>query len=149
MSKTKTEAKYNQELIKIYGRSEKGNFGVVDTMPEKHAYCIGAKHVGFAADHFSGMLSEECIREGEKQGKFHCETCESAYRRRDTDTVMDFDEHLSGLLIECLQKPSDEKGNEYGKELKTYMKKIIEMKHFKDHYYVGFVLLDMFAKKND
>jgi len=146
MSETETKAKYNEELIKIYARSENGNFGVVDTMPEKHAYCIGSKHVGWAADHFMGMLSEDCIRDGEKKEGIYCKTCEAAYGRRDINKVLDFDEHLSGLLVECLQKPTSNE-SKYGKELQDYMKKVIEMKHFKKHHYVGFVLLDMFGGK--
>lgn len=144
MSESKTEAKFNEELIKIYGRSEAGTFGVVDTMPEKHAYCIGSKHITFGSERFGGMLTEECIRAGEKEKGIYCSTCETAYKRRDTDKIMDFDEHLSGLLIQCLQKPSNE--NEYGKELKTYMKKCVDMEHFKKQKYVGFLMLDSFSK---
>lgn len=41
-----------------------------------HPYCIGAKHVAHAADHFSGMLGEAAIADGEKQGII-CETCKA------------------------------------------------------------------------
>ena len=143
-SETKIEEKFNKDLIKIYGRSKNGTFGVVDTMPEKHAYCIGAKLVAFAADHHGGMLTEEAIRDFEKVEKHYCETCEAAFKRRDTDKVMDYDEHLSGLLIQCLQKPSND--NEYGKELQAYMKEVIKKEHFKKQKYIGFMMLDSFTK---
>ncbi len=120
-------------------------FGVVDTWPEKHAYCIGSKLVGFAADRFGGMLTEECIRAAEKEKSIYCATCEAAYKRRDTDKVMDYDEHKSGLLIQCLQKPTND--NVYGKELTAYMKKCIKLEHFKKQKYVGFLMLDSFSKK--
>lgn len=144
-SETQSETKYNKELIKIYGRSAKANFGVVDTMPEKHSYCIGSKLVAFAADRFGGMLTEEAIRAFEKEKNHYCETCETAYKRRDIDQPMDYDEHLSGLLIQCLEKPEND--NEFGKELTAYMKKVIKMKHFIKQKYVGFMMLDNFTKE--
>ncbi len=143
-SETKVEEKFNKDLIKIYGRSSKGTFGVVDTMPEKHAYCIGAKLVAFASDRFSGMLTEEAIRAAEKEKSIYCETCERAFKRRDINQPMDYDEHLTGLLIQCLQKPSND--NEYGKELQAYMKEVIKKEHFKKQKYIGFMMLDSFTK---
>ena len=144
MTETKTESKFNEELIKIYGRSSKGTFGVVDTWPEKHPYCIGNKLVSFAAERFGGMLTEDAIRAAEKEKSIYCATCERAFKDRDIDQPMDFDEHLSGLLIQCLQKPSND--NEYGKELTAYMKECIKMEHFKKQKYVGFLMLDSFTK---
>jgi hypothetical protein len=140
----KPEQKFNEELIKTYGRSEKGNFGVVDTMPEKHAYCIGAKHVGHASDHFSGILGDDAIRDGEEKKGIYCATCEAAFKRRDTNKIMTWDEHKTGLLVQCKVKPTNE--NQEGKELQTYMKKCTENKHFKKGGYIGFLLLDNFKK---
>ena len=143
MSDTKSENKFNDELIKIYGRSTKGNFGIVDTWPEKHAYCIGSKLVGFASDKFMGRLDEDAIQAAEKEDIW-CETCVTAFKRRDTDKIMTWDEHKSGLLVQCLVQPSND--NPEGKELQVYLKKCIKIKHFLKGGYIGFVLLDSFKK---
>lgn len=145
MSESNILDKGQQELIDVYGRSDKGNFGVIDTLPEKHLYCIGIKLMAFGSEHYNGILSEECIRAAEKQKGIYCETCETAYRRRDIDKVLDYDEHKHGLLVECLVK-AEEKTKE-AIELTKYLKKCIKMEHFKKNGYVGFVLLDKFSKK--
>jgi len=36
-----------------------------------HPYVIGTGHVGYAADHYNGMLSEDAIRDAERHG-IHC-----------------------------------------------------------------------------
>ena len=133
----KPEQKFNEELIKVYGRSEKGNFGVVDTMPEKHMYCVGTKHLQYS----EGMYLD--IPGAEKKGAVCC-TCEAAFKSRDTNKIMSFEEHKYGLLVQCLVQPSNE--NQEGKELQTYMKKCIDNKHFKKGGYIGFLLLDNFKK---
>jgi len=145
MSQVEELTDEQKKLIKIYGRSAKGNFGVIDTIPVKHAYCIGAKHVGWASDHFMGMLSEEAIRDGEKHDIF-CETCTTAFRRRDTNKILSYDEHETGLLVECLKKA--ENNNPEGKELHAYLKKCIKLKQFKKKNFKGFALLDGFSKKS-
>lgn len=143
MSEAKSETKFNDELIKIYGRSAKENFGVVDTWPEKHAYCIGSKLVAFASDKFMGILGEDAIQAAEKEDIW-CETCVTAFKRRDTDKIMTWDEHKTGLLVQCLVQPSND--NPEGKELQQYLKKCIKIKHFIKGSYIGFALLDNFKK---
>ena len=137
MSTKEPEHKFNEELIKIYGRSAKGNFGIVDTWPEKHAYCIGSRHVQYS----EGMYLD--IPGAEKKGAVCC-TCEAAYKRRDTDKIMTWDEHKSGLLVQCLVQPTND--NSEGKELQVYLKKCIKIKHFIKEGYIGFVLLANFKK---
>jgi len=137
LSEAKSESKFNEELIKIYGRSAKGNFGVVDTWPEKHAYCIGPKHLEYS----EGMYLD--VQGAEKKGAVCC-TCEAAFKIRDTNKIMTWDEHKTGLLVQCLVEPTND--NAEGKELHVYLKKCIKMKHFIKESYIGFVLLDSFKK---
>ena len=40
----------------------------VVTYSDPHPYCIGPRHVAYAADHCGGMLSESAIEEAEKYG---------------------------------------------------------------------------------
>ena len=143
MSQVEELTDEQKELIKIYGRSAKGNFGIIDTISVQHPYCIGSRHVGWASDHFSGMLGEEAIRDAEKHD-IHCETCATAFRRRDTNKILSYDEHETGLLVECLKKAENK--NAEGKELHSYMKKCIKIKHFKAKKFAGFALLDRFSK---
>jgi hypothetical protein len=37
-----------------------------------HPYCITPKHVAWASDHWSGMLSEAAIQDSESKGKARC-----------------------------------------------------------------------------
>ncbi len=146
MSQLKELTDEQKKLIKIYGRSAKRNFGIIDTISVQHPYCIGAKLVGWASDHFMGMLGEDAIRDAEKHD-IHCETCTAAFRRRDTNKILTYDEHETGLLVECLKKAENE--NAEGKELHAYLKKCIKLKHFKKKKFAGFALLDGFSKKNN
>ncbi len=136
--------KEQEELIKVYGRSANGNFGIINTIPEKHSYCIGTKLMMFGSDRYNGILSEECIRAAEKEKGIYCETCEAAYRRRDIDKVMDYDDHNHGLVVECLKKVKNKTPE--AEELTKYLKKCIKLEHFKKSGYIGFVLLDRFSK---
>lgn len=131
-----------KNLIKIYGRSAKRNFGIIDTISVQHPYCIGTRHVGWASDHFMGMLGEDAIRDAEKHG-IHCETCGG----RGSTKILSYDEHETGLLVECLKKAENKKPE--GKELQVYLKKCIKIQHFKKKKFAGFALLDRFSKKKN
>lgn len=72
-------------------QSEHGNFRVKDTIGVPHPYMIGAKHVGFAADHHGGMLGEAAIEAGERQG-IVCEICKGK---------LTYKQHETAILIEC------------------------------------------------
>lgn len=124
--------------MKIFGESEKGNFQVVDTMPEKHMYCIGPKHIQYS----TGMYLD--IPEAEKKGAVCC-TCEAAYKRRDTDKIMSFEEHKYGLLVRCLVEPKNETPE--NAELAAYLKKCEANPKHKKEGYIGFAFLDNFTKK--
>lgn len=121
--------------MKTYGKSAKGNFQVVDKLPEKHAYCITQHHVAAAQNH-GGMLGEAAILESEKKGYF-CGV-------RECD--MSFSEHKTGLVVQCLVEPKND--NPAGKECTAYMKKCLENPDYKKNDYVGFVMMSSWEKKD-
>jgi len=127
MSQLSVEQK---KLIKIYGRSAKGNFGVIDTIGVPHPYMVGTKHVVHASDHHMGMLGKETME------VIPCEICHKTF----TDG-----KHETALLLECLKEPKNHTA--VGKEAEVYLKKIIKFKHFKKNKFVGVTLLDSFSKK--
>jgi len=63
--------------------------GIQSVNHKPHPYAIGSKHVVFASDYSGGMLSEESIKEGERQGKVKCEQpkCSALYSEHTFDTV--------------------------------------------------------------
>lgn len=60
-----------------------------------HPYVIGTRHVNFAADNWHGMLSADCIRDGEKRRLVHCYFKTSGYHYCD----LPYDEHTSERVI--------------------------------------------------
>lgn len=62
---------------------------VRDVNHKPHPYVIGPKHIVYASDHFSGMLSEMCIKEGEAAGKCKCAHpgCKLSYDEHSCDRV--------------------------------------------------------------
>jgi hypothetical protein len=114
-----------------YKESEKGNFRIIDSIGVPHPYCIGAKHVAFAADNFHGMLGEAAIEEGEKQNIF-CEICKTA-NRKDGKTILTYSQHEKALVVQCNK---DININEYKEELTTYLKSIIDLATHEE--FVGF-----------
>jgi hypothetical protein len=89
------------------------SFGLVEikvvSMP--HPYCITPGHVAYAADHYSGMLSKDAIREAEKTGAC-CDTCrKNAIReaektgayydtcRKSGNGILSIDEHTDSLTL--------------------------------------------------
>lgn len=65
-------------------------FEIIDTVPTSHPYVIGPRHVAYAADHWSGMLSADAIRSGEKAIGLRCAArgCRLTY-----------DQHERALLV--------------------------------------------------
>ncbi len=83
-----------------YGKSEHGNFEIVDSLGIPHPYCITPKHVKAASDHNSGMLDPEiCEKYGAKCGVRGCK--------------LKWNEHEKALLVSCKKdiKGSDGKGD--------------------------------------
>lgn len=100
------------DLRARYGASENGNFFVKDTIGVPHPYCIGAKHVAHAADHFGGMLGKEAIHDAEKHG-IHCDICKGK---------LSFDAHETALLVACKRDFKGERGDA-DPELHAYLLK--------------------------
>jgi hypothetical protein len=99
-----------QTLQDHYGKSVSGNFYVTDTIGVPHAYCIGTRHVTFAADKFGGMLGNEAIRAGEKKG-IRCEV---------KGCNLTFEQHEKALLIACKAELKDKDG-QANPELHAYL----------------------------
>jgi len=61
----------------------------VDKVTTPHPYCLGVRHVSFASDRYCGRLSEECIREGKKEG-IHCMVggCNLSFDEHVIDTIL-------------------------------------------------------------
>lgn len=81
-----------EDLRKRFGASEGGRYFVCDTIGVPHPYCVGPKHIVYAADHHCGILGAAAIEAAEKAGVASCCICHGklAYR-----------EHETALLIEC------------------------------------------------
>lgn len=76
-------------IAEFFEKSENFIFRSVENVNHRpHPYVIGSRHIGFAADHFGGMLSEAAIIEGEKRG-IHCaaSNCRVPYEQHTCDTV--------------------------------------------------------------
>jgi hypothetical protein len=62
----------------------------IDNVNHKpHPYCIGPKHLKYASDRHSNVLSEDVIREGEKKGVY-CAV---------PGCTLDYDEHTSNTVM--------------------------------------------------
>lgn len=109
------EAKEIKELKKKYGRSKKGNFEVIDTMPVPHPYCITQHHVRIAADEFSGMLGEGAIQEAERKG-YMCDICKK------NKLNLKYVDHKKALLVSCKKELKNQVGVA-DKELIEYLRK--------------------------
>lgn len=126
-----TEAQKKDKLAR-YGKSEHGNFEVVDTIAVPHPYCIGAKHVVFAADHHGAVINEHVIEQAERNGIF-CETCKGKLK---------FADHKQALLVRCkgdLQAHDDHGNLKPHPELKDYLDKSLPL--CEADGYVGFAFL--------
>lgn len=63
---------------------------IMEVNHKPHPYMIGPRHVTYASDNWSGMLSPEAIRAGEKANKCRCAVkgCTVPYDEHTADTVM-------------------------------------------------------------
>jgi hypothetical protein len=117
-----------EELAARYGKSEKGNFYVKDTIGVPHPYMITPGHVSEAARHHGGMLGETAIESAERKRIF-CGICKG---------LLKFHEHETGLLIAC--KVDLNKEGKIHPELNTYLKSIVDK--CEEDGYAGFSFLD-------
>jgi len=117
------------KLQERYGKSEHGNFFVVDTIGTPHPYCIGTKHVSHAADNFCGRLSRECVEDGEKKRIFKCEV---------RGCTLPYAQHETALLVECKKELKGEDGK-VDPELEIYLKSSVDKAN--EDKYAGFAFI--------
>lgn len=98
------------DVLAKYPSTDK--FKVVDVVMVPHPYCIGTKHVAWASDKFSGILSGDAIRSAEQHFNAKCYICDQSY-----------DEHKRAILVE-VHDDSDLNNNP---ELKEYLMSIKTM----------------------
>ncbi len=104
---------YEQDkLQERYGKSDKGNFFVRETIGVPHPYCITPGHVAEASDHHGGMLGTAAIEAAEKR-RVYCGICKGKLK---------FNEHETALLVACEEELKDGKG-EVDPELHSYLLK--------------------------
>lgn len=99
------------EKIKNYPKSDK--FEVIDTIGVPHPYCITPKHVAYASDNCSGMLTAQAIRDSEEKARAKCGICKGE---------LTYDEHEQALLVEV----DDKRELKDIPELKDYLLSIKE-----------------------
>lgn len=120
----------DQKLVDRFGVSTDGNYAVVNTLGTPHSYCIGAKHVAHAADHFSGILDEAAIESAERHG-IYCATCRGNLKWKD---------HKVALLVECKDDLTLPGSNETKPELHEYLL-ACKAKLTSDEEYAGFAFV--------
>jgi hypothetical protein len=96
----------SDDKLKKYGQyiSPDGNttFEIIDTLGVPHPYCVTPKHVAYASDHCSGILSKDAIRAAEKEGAA-CDIC-----RKKGEGILTVDEHGTALLVGVYDKDNRE-----------------------------------------
>lgn len=117
--------KMNKEINKEFGQSANGNYIAWDTIGVPHTFVIGVKHVNYAHDNHGGMLGEDTME------AVPCSSCKEPLSK-----------HKTALLVNCKVKP--ENNNKFGKELKSFLKKIVPK--IEKAKYEGVTLMDGFSK---
>ena len=112
----------NEEIIKLYPKTEL--FEVTETIGVPHPFCITAKLVTWTAKNHNGRLTDNAIREAERQSMFPLCGVKGC--------SLKYDEHKQALAVLCKTKDND--------LLQTYLKSIVEQCE-KDGF-AGFVLVD-------
>ncbi len=100
----------DEQLQARYGQSDLGNFEVRGTISVPHPFCVTARHVELASDHFSGRLGTEAIQEAERRG-IYCGICKGK---------LTYAEHETALLVYC----KIDLDGKPGSELHTYLNRI-------------------------
>ncbi len=108
-----------------YGESADGNFRVVDIITTPHPYCITARHVVLAADHFRGILGKEAMKEADRLG-IRCGV---------KDCYLLYEDHQTALLVDCDIEMKGEDGKATP-ELYDYLLKC--KLECENHGYAGF-----------
>lgn len=71
----------------------------VESISRPHPYCITPRHVEWAADHYSGMLTQEAIIDAEKNGA-KCDICRKQGNKQ--GNILTFAQHetVTALFIQ-------------------------------------------------
>jgi hypothetical protein len=118
-----------KKLTERYGKSEAGNFFVMDTIGVPHPFTVGPAHITHAQK-FGGVLSKECIEDLERTTK------QSSCLHR--GCRLKLEEHNQALLIECrADMKSDGKINP---ELHAYL--LAAKPLAEEDKYAGFAFVD-------
>jgi len=73
-----------------------------------HPYCITPRHVEYASDHFGGILSEEAIREAEREVDAVCGICLKQFREHLIPKILPYDEHKEQVVLFISVPDNDE-----------------------------------------
>lgn len=106
----------SDKLQERYGKSEKGNFFVRETIGVPHSYCVGPLHVTVASKRHGGLLGEAAIQDAERAYGARCCTCKGQLK---------FEEHHAGLLVECKEELKSQ--DEVNPELHAYLLSIKDL----------------------
>lgn len=83
-----------------------------------HYFVVGAKHVGHAADHFSGMLRDACLDDCEKHGIY----CEHKEKQHGSRCQVSYKDHKTMMTLFITVPQNKDLGNIVG--LAEYLKQI-------------------------
>ncbi len=122
----------DKKIIKLFGKSKKGNFEAIDTIGIPHPYCITPKHL-IEGDMYLN------VEKAEKENNAVCDICKKLVNSGKQDKILTYEEHKQAIVIKCNIKANK------SKELHNFLlsiKKKVEKKG-----YAGFVLMDNFSKK--
>lgn len=120
---------YKQDQLQSrYGKSERGNFFVRETIGDPHPYCITPIHVEVASKHHGGILNEEAMRDAERTygGRCGMRGCR-----------LSFKEHESALLVAC--KSEMKVGDKADPELHAYLLQCVPL--CKEDGFTGFAFV--------
>lgn len=123
MSNTYCNTEKLEKYKKLFGKSSKGNFFVIDTIPTTHPFVVGVKHVVHASNNYGGMLGEETMK------AIPCDHCHQ-----------DYSEHETALLIGC-KIPIKDKNDKAVPELHKYLLK--NKKNAEKENLAGFAFKDL------
>jgi len=125
----------SDEIQRVFGVSEHGNFMCVDTIPVPHPDCITPHHVVWASENFGGLLSKQAIEAAERQNtvKYACDICKARHRKLG-EKILGISDHGEALIVAC--KVDYRTHKEAEQELRTYL--IMNKGKCEEHKFVGF-----------
>ncbi len=140
-----------KELKEKYGKSEQGNFRVVDTIQTPHTYCITPKHLRYNAGVYLDIVgAEKRSREAHPNNSRLWAVCDICRKinKQTGEPILTYEEHKFALVVECktdIEDPQDEK--KMTPELHQWLLKIKDQAN-RDGY-VGFAFIDARPKPKE